>query len=126
MIAAFFARYGIQLVLVLIMLGGITTTAYTGYKYIYNKGEQAATIECQKRIQEYEANLLSRIDIIEQNSTIIIQQNEELKENAANDFRAILKATKGRPLYTIQAGACAPSEDFIKAYNDAMTRANKK
>ncbi len=126
MIAAFFLRYWLQMVLAAALIGGLTTTAYTGYKYIYNKGEQAATVECKKRIQEYESALLSRIDTIEQNSSIIIQQNEALKESAANDFRAIMKATKGRPLYTIQAGVCAPSEDFIKAYNDAMARANLK
>jgi Tfp pilus assembly protein PilE len=126
MSSAIFAKYGIQALLVLAITGGLSVTAYSGYRHIYNKGEQAATAKCQQRIQEYEANLLSRIDSIEQNSTTIIQQNEELKESAAKDFQAIIKATKGRPLYTIQAGACAPSADFIKAYNDAIMRANKE
>lgn len=126
MIVAFLLRYWLQMVLVTALIGGITTTAYTGYNYIHDKGYKKATAECNKRIQEYEATLLSRVDTIEQNSTIIIQQNEALKEANARDFRAIIKATKGRPLYTIQAGVCAPSEDFVKAYNDAMARANQK
>ena len=126
MITAFFLRYWVQIVLVAALIGGLTTTAYTGYNYIHNKGYQQATVEYKKRIQEYESALLSRIDIIESNSTLIIQQNELLKETAAADFRAIIKATKDRPLYTIQAGVCAPSEDFVKAYNDAMARANRK
>lgn len=126
MIAAFFLRYGLQMALVAALIGGLATSAYTGYKYIFNKGVAQATAECNTRIKEYESTVLSRIDVIEQNSTLIIKQNEELRETAAKDFKAIIKATKGRPMYTIQAGVCAPSEDFVKAYNDAMVRANQK
>lgn len=126
MIAAFFLKYGLQMALVAALLGGLATSAYTGYKHIFNKGVAQATEECNTRIKEYEATVLSRIDVIEQNSTLIIQQNEEIKEAAAKDFQAIIKATKGRAMYTIQSGVCAPSQDFIKAYNDAIARANQK
>lgn len=126
MIAAFFLRYWLHIVLIFSIIGGVSTAGYSGYKHIYNKGRAVAEAECTARIKIYEDKLIARITTIEQNSSIIIQQNEALKESAANDFRAIMKATKGRPLYTIQAGVCAPSEDFIKAYNDAMARANLK
>lgn len=126
MIAAFLLRYWLHALLISAMIGGISLAGYSGYRHIYNKGFAVAEANCKARIKEYEDKLIARIDTIEQNSAIIIQQNEALKESAANDFRAIMKATRGRPLYTIQAGVCAPSEDFVKAYNDAMARANQK
>lgn len=126
MILAFFLRYWLHAVLITALVGGLSTAAYTGYKYIYDKGYKVAEDQCKERIKDYEDKLLARIDTIEKNSTIIIEQNEALKEASARDFRSIMKATKGRPLYTIQAGVCAPSEDFVKAYNDAMARANQK
>ena len=126
MITAFFLRYWMHAVLITALMGGLSTAAYTGYKYIYDKGYHSAEETCKERIRDYEDKLLARIDTIERNSTIIIEQNEMGRKAAAKDFNAIIKATKGRPLYTIQAGVCAPSEDFVKAYNDAMARANQK
>lgn len=126
MIYTFLLKYWLQLVLVVALVGGISTSAYTGYRYIHNKGYQEASAMYTKRIQEYEASILSRIDIIETNSTLIIEQQENLKLASAKEFKAILKAAQNRPMYTIQAGVCAPSEDFIKTFNDAIARANQK
>lgn len=126
MFSLFFARYGFKILGILIMLGGLYSIGYVAYKYVFDIAYKQVSGVYEKRIKDYESALLSRIDVIEQNSTLIIQQNETLREEAKKDFLAILKATKGRPLYTIQAGVCTPSKEFVDVYNDAITRANKQ
>jgi ribosomal protein S13 len=102
------------------------------YTKIYAIGFEAAQAVCEKRvakyeerIKEYSDNLNARISSIETNSTLLLEESSKAKELIGKEFKDIRLLVKGKPLYTINAGKCEPSPDFVKAYNDAIRRANK-
>lgn len=104
----------------------VSSTLTFGYFKIKSVGYQEAATVYQAKIDKYEKDLEARISSIEKTSTAILDNSILRREEAARDFKQIMAATKGRPLYTITSGICAPNDDFIRAYNDAVARANRK
>ena len=97
-----------------------------GYYKIKAIGYDEASKKYEKQIAEYNLKLDKRIEFIQQSSSLLVENAILSREQNAKDFADILAAAKIKPLYTIINGTCAPSPDFAKAYNDAVTRANRK
>lgn len=110
----------------IVIVALISVLGYFGFNKVYDMGYSKATVVYEAKIKEYNDNLDKRIENIEKLSTDIFDLSVTSRAAAAKEYKDILKAAKGKPLYTINAGVCNLSEDFVKAYNDAINRANKK
>jgi soluble cytochrome b562 len=102
------------------------------YNKIYNRGFEAANIVCEKRILEYteqmnkyKENLNIRIEQIEEASNILAKEALDARKITKKEFKTIITKYIDKPMIVIEEGTCKPSEDFIKAYNEAVDRANK-
>lgn len=104
----------------------LAAIGYLGYSKVYNIGYTAAAAVYQKQLNEYNDNLNKRIVNIENNSSALLDLSNANREAASKEYKAIIAATRGKPLYTINSGVCTLSPDFVKAYTDAINRANKK
>ncbi len=98
----------------------------TVYNKVYNDGYTKAAAECAIKMKEYEDKLDKRIATIEANSTKLVEQSDANQEALKKDYASILLTIKGKPLYTVVAGKCAPTKDFVDVYNKAIDRANEK
>ena len=87
-------------------------------------GYNAASVECAEKMKEYEAKLDKRISGLEDASNTLIVEALESRKVLKKDFNTILLSIKNKPLYTIEQGKCTPSPDLIRAYNEAINRAN--
>ena len=99
---------------------------YLGYDKVYSVGYNKATVEYEVKLREYDDKLRDRINHIELNSAVIIEQFGKGREAAAKEYKDILAAARTKPLVIYQNGACEISPDFSKAYVEALKRANKK
>jgi hypothetical protein len=104
----------------------ISTLGYFGFNKVYSMGYEKAAVVYEAKIKEYDDNLNKRVENIEKLSTDIFDLSVTSREVASKEYKAIISATKGRPLYTVNSGVCNLSTDFVKAYNEAVNRANKK
>lgn len=115
-----------KLAAIVAIAASVAGLGYMGYNKVKDIGYHEAKVEYDQKIKDYNDKLDVRIASIEQNSSMLADTANQLKEQSASEFKAIMAATKGRPLYTIKAGVCSVSDDFIKAYNDAVSKANRK
>ena len=122
-------KYWKHILIVIILL--LVTTYF--YNKIYTRGFDAVNVACEQKLQdyaqkmkEYEASLDKRIAGLEEASNLLVTEAIESRKVLRKDFSVILSTIKNRPLYTIDQGKCAPSEDFVRVYNDAVNRANAK
>ena len=97
---------------------------YTGYSFVYDRGYADANVEAQKRFDDYTKKIGDRIEKIEGNSSQLLSAAAEADKARQKSFNDILFTIKGKPLYTIQQGKCTPSDDFVKAYNEGIKKAN--
>jgi hypothetical protein len=104
----------------------LSASLFLGYKYIYNIGYDSAKLEYELRIKEYEDKVVARIDTIELNSFVLLEQNQKNKLAAAKDFKSILDAAKNKPTYILDSSGCKPSPELVDTLNQAINRANKK
>jgi hypothetical protein len=116
----------ILIVIVLVTVTGIL------YKKVYNIGYDAATVECaaklkdyEQKMNEYKENLNKRIIKIEEDSNTLSEEILTSKKDVKKDYVTILSTIKGKPLVIIEKDKCTPSTDFIRVYNEAVTRANQ-
>jgi hypothetical protein len=103
------------------------------YNKVYSRGFEAANIACEKRIQEYskameeyKKNMDSRIALVEEASNALVKETIEARKISKKEFTKIITKYVDRPMVVIEEGKCRPSEDFIKAYNEAVDKANGK
>lgn len=99
---------------------------YLGYDKVYSVGYNKASAEYEVKMREYDDKLRSRINNIELNSAVLLEEYSKSKLQASKDFKAILAAAKSKPLVVYQNGNCEISPDFSKAYIEALKKANKK
>lgn len=103
----------------------ILTVTILAYNKVYSIGYSAASAECAEKMKEYVDKLDSRIAGLEEASNTLVTEAIESRKSIKKDFNAILASVKNKPLYKIEQGKCAPSEDLIRVYNEAVDRANK-
>lgn len=108
---------------ILLVVGLISTVAYDK---VYTRGYEKAAIEYELKIKEYNTKILNKITRLEDTSDLLVTQNISLQQHSRVEFEQIQKALEGKQLYTIVAGKCAPSKDFIDAWNSAIRKANGK
>jgi hypothetical protein len=118
-------KYWKQLLLAVLLSVTIGSASYSIYHKIYNAGVAEATTKYEKQIGEFNKQLSDRITNIENISDSIETKLVLQRADNKKEFASILASVKGKPSYTIVDGKCAPSVDFIKAYNDAINKANK-
>lgn len=116
----FLKSYWKHILLVVVFTIGATLI----YHSIYTRGYDTAAAECAEKMKEYEQKLDERISGLEDASNTLIVEALESRKVLKKDFNTILLSIKNKPLYTIEQGKCTPSPDLIRAYNEAITRAN--
>lgn len=130
MIAAFFVRYGVQLLLVAALLGGLGTALYSGYRHIYNKGyteaQVATTQKYEKALSDERERILKVVTAIESYSTAIVIQNEAIREVLAKDLSTIIKLARTKPTIIVENNKCVLSKEFLDSYNQLIQRGNQK
>jgi hypothetical protein len=116
----------------LLIVVALLVVFWIAYSKIYNKGFEAANIECEKRIQEYsqkmteyKALLDARIQILEEASSTLVKETLDARKVTKKEFATIITKYIDKPMIVIEEGECRPSADFINAYNEAVDRANK-
>ena len=82
--------------------------------------------EYAAKMKQYEADLDKRIAGLEASSNVLVVEALESRKIIKKDFSILLSTLKGKPLYIIEQGKCAPSTDFVKTHNEAVDRANQK
>lgn len=125
----FLKKYWKHILIVIVLL----VLSWYAYSRIYNRGFEAANIACEKRIQEYtqqmndyKAKLDERVQLIEDASNALVKETIEARKITKTEFTKIITKYIDKPMIVIEEGKCRPSEDFIKAYNEAVDRANKR
>ena len=108
----------------LVVLISIIGVAYAGYSYIYNKGYEAANLECAIRLQEIEEMKAKHIKEIQDYAKANLEQTVLNNVNTSKDIKAILNK-KPEVATVIIEGKCKPSDSFIETYNAVIERANK-
>lgn len=122
-LVVFLKSYWKQILGTIILL----TAIYAAYSKVYNLGYSAANAECAKVVKKYELELDKRIAVLESASNVLVVEAIESRKALKKDFSTILNSIKNKPLYVVkQDGKCAPSEDLIRVYNDAVNRANQQ
>lgn len=122
MLTTLFLQYWKQLLLAAIVI----TASWALYDKAYSVGYIKASAEYEVKLREYDDKLRDRINNIELNSAVIIEQFGKGREAAAKEYKNILAAARTKPLVIYQNGTCEISPDFSKAYVEALKRANKK
>lgn len=99
---------------------------YLGYDKVYSVGYNKASAEYEVKLREYDDKLRDRINNIELNSAVIVEEYAKGRAAAAKEYKNILAAARTKPLVVYQNGQCEISPDFSKAYIEALKRTNKK
>lgn len=95
------------------------------YNRIYEAGYNAARIECAAKIKDYEDKVDRRISSIEDISKKLLNETTVSNESFKQFSSKLLNTTKGTPLFVLDKGVCRPSAEYIRAYNEAIAKANK-
>ncbi len=112
-------NYVILLVVSVVLLAA---TGYAGYQYGQSSANEVclqATLEREKKTQEYLEKVSSELSSISASS---ISQEEQLKE----DMSEILARLKKNPVTVVKNGKCTPSTTFLNSIDEAVNRANAK
>jgi hypothetical protein len=124
----FLKSYWKHILITVVLLGAF----WFAYSKIYNRGFEAANIACEKRIQEYSQKMTeykeamdSRIALLEEASSVLAQEAIDSRKVTKTEFIKIITKYKDKPMFVINEAKCEPSLDFIKAYNEAVDKANK-
>lgn len=96
------------------------------YNIIYQRGVVATTITYEAKLAAQQALLDTHIAQIEQNSTLLIKQNETAAKATRQDLAKILAAAKAKPLVVYKNGECSPSQTFLDSWNQINLRGNQK
>lgn len=109
-----------------VLVAAVGVSAGLAYNHIYTKGYNEASEKYEQKFRDYELAVDKRIAKVTGMADALIESSFERNEIFAADIRELSKAIKGRQIYTIKQGKCEPTDDFIKAYNEAIARGNKK
>jgi len=109
--------------LILAVLGGL---GYFGYRGVYERGAEAAKIECQARFDKYQKEVDAKVATLEGNLAILNATNLQQQLALSTDIGEILKRVKKAPVTVVKNGTCYPSPTFVEGINQAIDRANQK
>jgi Tfp pilus assembly protein PilO len=115
-----------KLIIALVVLLGITGIGYTAYSSIYNRGQEAARIECQEKFDKYQKEVDAKVATLETNLSVITATSLHQQLALNTEIEEILKRVKKVPVTIVKNGKCYPSPTFVEGINQAIDRANAK
>lgn len=96
------------------------------YNEVYTRGYNKASLVYELKIKEYNEKVTAKITKLETTSGQLLDQNAALMRQSSIEFNQLQTSLHGKQLYTINAGKCNLSKDFIDTWNAAIKKANTK
>jgi hypothetical protein len=124
----FLKSYWKHIIIVIVL----ASASYYVYHKIYARGYAVASAECSIRIADYEKKMKvyqdamdARIAVLQDASNVLVKEAIDSRVTRKAEITAILAAVKGKPMYVVKENKCAPSPEFINAYNAAVEKVNR-
>lgn len=96
------------------------------YDKVYTSGYTAASVEYQKKIDEYNSRILEKVAVIQGTSEALAESLKLSDDTRSAEFSKLLEAAKKKPLVITTNTGCILSNDYVNTVNSATKQINKK
>lgn len=117
--------------LILTLLGyalaaaGVMGSMYAGYNHIKHTGYLEAEAKYEQKFKDYEKVRDEKLTSIGILSGILVADSKANQESTEKAMKAILAATKNKPLVVVKDGGCTPSQTFSDSISEINKRVNQ-
>lgn len=110
----------------IIMAIAIAGVIYTGYNWVWERGYNTATVECQTLLDKQAKEREERMEALTGYARSNLEQSLINNQKVIKELADIKAASKGKATTVIINGDCKPSPDFVQTYNQAIAKGNSK
>lgn len=96
------------------------------YDKVYTSGYTAASVEYQKKIDEYNSRILEKVAEVQGTSAALAESLKLSDDTRSAEFSKLLDAAKKKPLVISTNTGCILSNDYVNTVNSATKQINKK